>query len=273
MLAAFLIERVGRHNTLSAGMLLAGVGSLLCALVPAGSAQAVMAAVSKFGCAGAFSVASIFTSELFPTLVRSAVLGLENEAARVGGIAAPFIVLAGSQMHNAALPFLLFGCTSLLASLLIITLPETLGAPMPDSMQDMTAIQSVFTTSEHCCDARAPSENDGTHDWRWIWTGHPRTYTACMPSCGELCLTRATPTRYHHARAQRHGVVAGAPPARSFSPRGQHTHPSCQPLSGSPPSMRWTPQQRVGHQSWRVHHLRQSKHQTLGCPRTRRWQD
>jgi MFS family permease len=174
VLAAFMIERVGRHNTLAAGTLLAGVGSLLCALVPAGSAQAVMAAVSKFGCAGAFSVASIFTSELFPTLVRSAVLGLENEAARAGGIAAPFIVLAGSQMHNAALPFLLFGCTSLVASFLIITLPETLGAPMPDSMQDMATIQSVFTTSEPG-DASAPSDNHRMHEWRLTWTVNPRT--------------------------------------------------------------------------------------------------
>lgn len=59
--------------------------------------QTIMAALAKFGCAGAFTIASIFTSELFPTLVRSAVLGAENEAARVGGIAAPFIVLLVSQ--------------------------------------------------------------------------------------------------------------------------------------------------------------------------------
>lgn len=34
-------------------------------------------------------------SELFPTLIRSAALGYQNQAARVGGIVAPFIVMAG----------------------------------------------------------------------------------------------------------------------------------------------------------------------------------
>ncbi len=51
-------------------------------------------------------------AELFPTLVRSMVLGLENEAARVGGIAAPFVVLLGQELHNSSLPFLIFGATA-----------------------------------------------------------------------------------------------------------------------------------------------------------------
>ncbi len=51
-------------------------------------------------------------AELFPTLVRSAVLGLENEAARVGGIAAPFIVQLGTSLNSPALPFLIFGATA-----------------------------------------------------------------------------------------------------------------------------------------------------------------
>lgn len=42
-------------------------------------------------------------TEMFPTLVRSAVLGAENQAARVGGIAAPFIVLLGQQVRQGAM--------------------------------------------------------------------------------------------------------------------------------------------------------------------------
>ncbi len=59
-----------RHNTLAAGMLVGGAGCLCCSFVPPGVASAAFAAIGKFGCAGAFTVASIFTSELFPTLVR-----------------------------------------------------------------------------------------------------------------------------------------------------------------------------------------------------------
>ncbi|GLC46023.1 hypothetical protein PLESTM_001815200 [Pleodorina starrii] len=146
ILAAWMIERYGRHNTMAAGMLLGGAACLGCAFVPAGVISALMAAVGKFGCAGAFTVASIFTSEMFPTLVRSAVLGAENEAARVGGISAPFIVLVGVSTGQAAMPFIIFGVTSLVAGVAIFTLPETLGTKLPDTMSDMGGIQSIFTT-------------------------------------------------------------------------------------------------------------------------------
>ncbi|KAJ9531751.1 hypothetical protein QJQ45_021899 [Haematococcus lacustris] len=149
LLGMWLIERIGRHNTLAAGILLAGLSCLVCSFCPPGPTQAIFAAIGKFGCAGAFTIASIFTSELFPTLVRSAVLGAENESARLGGIAAPFVVLLGTQLHNPSLPFVLFGVTSVLAGLLILTLPETLGAPLPDTMQDLDAISSIFSSGAY----------------------------------------------------------------------------------------------------------------------------
>jgi OCT family organic cation transporter-like MFS transporter 4/5 len=76
-------------------------------------------------------------SELFPTLIRSAVLGYQNQAARVGGIVAPFIVMASAQDAGGGtmVPFLTFGAASVLAALLIFTLPETLGVPLPDTME------------------------------------------------------------------------------------------------------------------------------------------
>lgn len=77
-------------------------------------------------------------SELFPTIIRSAVLGYQNQAARVGGIVAPFIVMAGSASGSggaSAVPFLVFGAAAILSGLLVFTLPETLGVPLPDTLQ------------------------------------------------------------------------------------------------------------------------------------------
>jgi OCT family organic cation transporter-like MFS transporter 4/5 len=138
LVAAWAIGAFGRHNTMAA-MLLAGGGACAgCAFVPAGGARVGLAAVGKFGISGAFSVASIYTSELFPTLIRTSVLGAENQAARVGAIVAPFIIMAGDRFDNPGLvPFLTMGCAALLAGLLIFTLPETLGTPLPDTMEDM----------------------------------------------------------------------------------------------------------------------------------------
>ena len=69
LVAAWAIDRFGRHNTMAWGMLLGGAACLACAFVPAGPASSAFAALGKFGCAGAFTIASIFTSEMFPTLV------------------------------------------------------------------------------------------------------------------------------------------------------------------------------------------------------------
>lgn len=72
-------------------------------------------------------------------------LGYQNQAARVGGIIAPFIVMAsaGSSGGGSLVPFLTFGTASVLAGLLIFTLPETLGLPLPDTMEVCVA----FTTA------------------------------------------------------------------------------------------------------------------------------
>ncbi|KAI8477034.1 MAG: major facilitator superfamily domain-containing protein [Monoraphidium minutum] len=145
LFTAWAIDHWGRHNTMAACTLLGGLACTACAFVRAGGAQMLLASVGKFGVAGAFAIASIYTSELFPTLIRSGVLGAANQAARVGGIVAPFIALAGTTHNSSLIPFLTYGLAALLSGLLIFTLPETLGVPLPDTMQDMDNIASIFT--------------------------------------------------------------------------------------------------------------------------------
>ncbi|KAI8471458.1 MAG: major facilitator superfamily domain-containing protein [Monoraphidium minutum] len=146
LLAAWAIDRWGRHNTMACFLLLGGAGCAGCGLA-AGGGRMALAALGKLGVSGAFAIASIYTSELFPTLIRTSVLGAENQAARVGAIAAPFIILAGEAGGGDAArgPFLAMGGAALLAGLLVFTLPETLGTPLPDTMEDMGAIASIFT--------------------------------------------------------------------------------------------------------------------------------
>jgi hypothetical protein len=104
-----------------------------------------------FICCQLFSTFSTFKcplacSELFPTLIRSAVLGYENQAARVGGIIAPFIVMAGASSGGGGnlVPFATFGAAALLAGLLIFSLPETLGVPLPDTLQVSHLLHVLF---------------------------------------------------------------------------------------------------------------------------------
>ena len=44
-----------------------------------------------------FAIIYPFAAELFPTVVRSLVMGLCSTGARIGGIIAPMVILLGSQ--------------------------------------------------------------------------------------------------------------------------------------------------------------------------------
>ena len=51
----------------------------------------VLALIGKCGIAGAFAVTWLYSSELFPTVIRNSSMGTSSLCARVGGIVAPYI--------------------------------------------------------------------------------------------------------------------------------------------------------------------------------------
>ena len=71
-------------------------------------------------------------AELSPTLVRSTAVGLGSTASKIGGIAAPFI--AG---FDGFIPLVIFGASSLIGGMLAVFLPETLGSPLPHSIEQV----------------------------------------------------------------------------------------------------------------------------------------
>ena len=118
------LERTGRKPLTIAFFAICGVSCLICALVPnsptgaasaAGVVRIVAAVGGKFGAAAAFILLYVFTIELFPTVVRSAALGANSSAARLGGVFAPLIVAAAVAAHAPLLSFAIFGVTSLAA--------------------------------------------------------------------------------------------------------------------------------------------------------------
>ncbi|KAJ9153695.1 hypothetical protein P3X46_027113 [Hevea brasiliensis] len=72
------------------------------------------------------------TAELFPTVVRNAALGSATQAAQMGAILAPFVVVLGG-----ALPFAVFAFCGIMGGLLAFYLPETLNRPLYDTMTGM----------------------------------------------------------------------------------------------------------------------------------------
>ncbi|CAK7338321.1 unnamed protein product [Dovyalis caffra] len=91
-----------------------------------------------FGMAGTYNLLFIYTAELFPTVVRNVALGCATQAAQMGAILAPFIVVLGGS-----LPFAIFAVCGLAGGLLAFFLPETLNRPLYDTISGMKEGEGV----------------------------------------------------------------------------------------------------------------------------------
>ena len=74
-------------------------------------------------------------AELFPTLIRSTAVGLGATASKVGGLAAPFI--AGLATIENYIPLIVFGTSSVIGGILAVMLPESVGAPLPQNLNEV----------------------------------------------------------------------------------------------------------------------------------------
>ena len=114
----------------------------------------------------------MYTAEIYPTIVRNTAIGSCSMVARIGGIAAPYIALylpkvitEGYAMpfhstfylsqYGKQLPMLILGGSSLLGGLLAFLLPETLGCPLPERMED---VERMKKNPKPLCSCVSPSQ-------------------------------------------------------------------------------------------------------------------
>ncbi|CEF59994.1 Solute carrier family 22 member 13 [Strongyloides ratti] len=84
---------------------------------------------------GAFNILYIFTSELYPTVIRNSAVGFNSMIARFGSGVSSYIAIL-SDVTLPIVPMMIFSCFSLFAGVLVLILPETLDRPLPDTLQD-----------------------------------------------------------------------------------------------------------------------------------------
>lgn len=134
LIVLFLISHVSRLKILIGGHLLTGVSLLLITVVPGATAKFCLANLGIVGVTITFPMVYLYSSEVYPTVVRNIGVGLGSVCARIGSMIAPFIATMGSI--EPWLPPLLFGCLPIIVSLLCFLLPETMNSELPETIED-----------------------------------------------------------------------------------------------------------------------------------------
>lgn len=94
------------------------------------------AIVGKFGACGVFSLTFLYTSELYPTVIRNIGMGSCAFWARLGGVVAPQILALGDLSHK-SISVIIIGVITLVASILLLLLPETMATKLPDTIEEV----------------------------------------------------------------------------------------------------------------------------------------
>ncbi|XP_029465582.1 solute carrier family 22 member 15-like isoform X2 [Rhinatrema bivittatum] len=140
-LCLFFIERPwsGRRRAIVAFLIFAGFACMFTMFLPENSGiflnPTILAMCGKLSVSAAFNIVYIYTSELYPTVVRNAGLGVCAMACRFGGILAPFV--PSFKSISPSMPFMAFGISGLSAGILNLLLPETLNKPIAESIEDL----------------------------------------------------------------------------------------------------------------------------------------
>ncbi|XP_018373991.1 PREDICTED: solute carrier family 22 member 5 isoform X2 [Trachymyrmex cornetzi] len=140
-LAWVLTDHIGRKPTLSGSFLLSGAFCLAIQFIPAGSwsyGPLLLYMAGKLCITMAFATVYVFTAELFPTTLRHSLLGICSMTGRVGSILSPQTPLLAQIMPS--LPLILFGSMGMIAGVLSLIFPETLGTKLPDTVWEAERI-------------------------------------------------------------------------------------------------------------------------------------
>ncbi|XP_028295517.1 solute carrier family 22 member 16 [Gouania willdenowi] len=149
MIGCFAMDRIGRKKTCAPALLLAGVACMLIIAVPA-DIQALTVAlnmIGKFAIAIAFGLIYLYSCELYPTIIRSLAVGSGSMMCRVGSVVAPFCVyLADVWIY---LPQLIVGILAFIIGILTLLLPETLGKPLTNTLEEAESLGRETKRNKH----------------------------------------------------------------------------------------------------------------------------
>ncbi|XP_060045852.1 solute carrier family 22 member 7 isoform X2 [Erinaceus europaeus] len=128
---------IGRRLTEAGALMGTALALGIRLLLPSemGAWNTTLAVMGKGFSEAAFTTVYLFTSELYPTVLRQTGLGLTALVGRLGGSLAPLAVLLDGVWLP--LPSITYGGIALLASCTALLLPETKQEQLPETIQDV----------------------------------------------------------------------------------------------------------------------------------------
>ncbi|KAG8444467.1 hypothetical protein GDO86_009588 [Hymenochirus boettgeri] len=138
MIILLCIDRIGRRLPFALSNAVAGVACLITAVIPEDILwlKITVATLGRLGITMAFEIVYFINTELYPTSLRNFGVSLCSGLCDLGGIIAPFLLFRLATIW-VELPLIIFGILALVCGGLVMLLPETMGVPLPETIEEV----------------------------------------------------------------------------------------------------------------------------------------
>ncbi|XP_016413382.1 solute carrier family 22 member 7 [Sinocyclocheilus rhinocerous] len=137
----YLLDKFGRRITQAGSLLFVGISLMINIFIPKDKsvARTVIAVLGKGCSATSFGTVILYSSELYPTVVRQNGMGYNSFVARLGVSVAPLILLSDDVWNHFSQVIL--SSLGLSAAFVAYLLPETRGRCLPETIEDVEGIR------------------------------------------------------------------------------------------------------------------------------------
>ncbi|XP_063529594.1 organic cation transporter protein-like [Cydia strobilella] len=140
-LSVLLMDRIGRKALVMTGFWISGVCQIAFILTSGRHYWLSLSVylIGKMCISCVMTSLYVYTAEMYPTRYRVSFLAYSSLMGKIESIVAPLMPGLGAKTWE-HLPFLMFGVMALVSGLLVLLAPETLGATLPDTVEQASQL-------------------------------------------------------------------------------------------------------------------------------------